>query len=67
MTPGRMAFGLLVLIGLELALLVSTPGCGPVRVKLTLEQLRDLETCVLQDDQVERQNCVERLITRAER
>lgn len=39
-------------------------GCAPrgTTVHLTLSQLHDLETCVIAaDDQVERQNCVERL------
>jgi len=43
-------------------------GCGQKSVRLTLPELRELETCVIQaDDQVERQNCVERLFPKGER
>jgi len=63
MTPGRLSIGLLVLIGLLIAVLVSAPGCaGPRHVRLSFDQLDDLEACVrLAPDEVERQNCVERL------
>lgn len=47
--------------------LVGLEGCGAKTVKLTIPQLHDLETCVLQDDQVERQNCIERLFPKGER
>lgn len=64
----RFSLGLLILIGLELALLVSAPGCGPKRVRMTIPELRALEQCVIDaEDQVERQNCVERLIPREDR
>jgi len=66
-TAGRLSLGLLVLIGLELAVLVSAPGCGPRSVRLTVPELKDLEACVLQEDQVARQNCVERLFPKGER
>lgn len=52
-------------------IILSLHGCGALRhtptVTLTVEQLRDLEQCVLQDDQVERQNCVERLMPKGAR
>ncbi len=36
---------------------------GPRHVRLSFDELRTLEQCVLDaDDQVDRQNCVERLI-----
>jgi hypothetical protein len=54
----------LVLLVLAAVVLI---GCGPRTVKLTVPQLRDLEQCVLQEDQVERQNCVERLLPKGER
>lgn len=52
---------------LVVVLALVAGGCGPKHVELTLPQLRDLEACVLQDDQVARQNCVERLFPKGER
>lgn len=49
-----------------LLLAAAASGCGPKTVRLTVPQLRDLEACVLQEDQVERQNCVERLMPKGE-
>lgn len=48
------------------AVILAAAGCtGPRHVKLTIEQLHDVERCVVDaDDQVERQNCVERLLPR---
>lgn len=43
-------------------------GCGPKGVRLTIPELRALEQCVIEaEDQVERQNCVERYIPPAGR
>lgn len=64
----RLTLGVFVLLGLLLALAVSAPACGPKRVRLTIGELRDLEACVLDaEDQVARQNCVERFIPTEDR
>jgi hypothetical protein len=59
----RLRLGIVLLI-LGLCVLLFAISCGPKRVKLTIPELRDLEACVINanDDQVARQNCVERLI-----
>ena len=52
------------------ALLAVAVACGPkvARVTLTVDELRTLEACVIgADEQVERQNCVERFIPPAGR
>ena len=68
MTAARVSLGVFVLLGLLLALAVTAPACGPTRVKLTIPQLRDLEACVVEaEEQVARQNCVERLLPPGER
>jgi len=55
-------------VGLAVSMaVVAQVGCGPKSIRLTVPQLRDLELCVLQEDQVERQNCVERLFPKGER
>lgn len=61
---GRLALGLLVAVGLLMALAILAPGCGARSGRhLSLEELRTLEACVIAaDDPVERQNCVERLL-----
>ena len=47
---------------LSLAALLAV-GCGPKTVKLTYDELDTLLRCVVEtDDQVERGNCVERLM-----
>lgn len=62
----KMPSSLVWLRSLLLGMGMCCAACAkaPVRtVPLTIEQIRELETCVIQaDDQVERQNCVERLI-----
>ncbi len=51
-------------LSLIVLLAVAATSCaGPRHVRLSFDDLRTLETCVIEaDDQVERQNCVERLI-----
>lgn len=57
----------LVALSISLIAQLAQIGCGPKSVRLTVPQLRDLEACVLQEDQIERQNCVERLFPKGER
>lgn len=50
---------------IALALALPLVACGPKTVKLTVPQIQELEQCVMDaEEQVERQNCVERLAPR---